>query len=216
MRTTGLGELIGSLQCAVARGALDRETVHAAIKTLSGIGYVYDYGTFPALVGTESFTDASGDTPSNLAEALLWKLGKWKSYKRFSANYANDDSSPTKTDVVFYAFARHLKDKSNPIYDQHALRALWAICGKLTNAEKEQCRSVLFDARHKWRQTASGDEAIECYELFVWHVNDLVSAAGSATKPEIDHLLMPLGQAIKKSSGTYSEFCSLCGWPENG
>lgn len=147
---------------------------------------------------------------------LLWKLGKWQSYKKFAANYTDDDSKPTKQNVVFFAFGRHLKDKKNPIYYQHSIRALWAICGKLTANERKKCKSLLFDGKGKWKQTGLGGATIECYELFVRHINDLVSSDNGATRSEIDRLLMPLGQAIKKSTGSYVELHQLCGWPIDG
>jgi hypothetical protein len=211
-----LKDLVATLQQAIVSGGMNREMVNAAIKALSELDHEYDYERFPTLVNTETFTDTSGDTPSNLAEALLWKLGKWKSYKRFAANYMDDNSKATKTDVVFFAFARHLKDKNNPIYDQHAIRALWAICGKLTDDERAKCKSLLFDGQGKWKQAGSGGDTIECYELFVRHISDLVSIRNGVSKGEIDRLLMPLGQAIKKSTKTYAEFRSLCGWSSNG
>ena len=61
-----------------------------------------------------------------------------------------------------------------------------------------------------------GGDTIECYELFVNHINDLVATDNGATKGEIDRLLMPLGQAIKKSTGSYVELHQLCGWPIDG
>lgn len=205
-------KLIANLQKAITNGGLNQRAVSSVIGELSKLGYTYDYARFPKLVNTETFIDTSGDTPYSLAEALLWKLGKWQSYKRFAANYANKDAKATKTDVVFFAFAKHLKDKNNPIYDQHAIRALWAICDKLTDDEKQKCKSLLFDGQQKWKQSGSGGEAIDCYELFVKHINDLVSVTDGASKEEIDRLLMPLGQAIKKNTKTYTEFQSLCGW----
>ncbi len=201
-----LKELIAALQKAIANGQMTKQAVDMAIKNLSNLGYQYDYDRFPALVDTENFTDTSCETPSNLAEALLWKLGKWKSYKKFSANYMNKDAKATKQDVVFFAFAKHLKNKNNPIYDQHAIRALWAICGKLTNDESKKCKSLLFDGKNKWKQTGAGGDTIECYEFFVKHLDDLVTVNNGATKGEIDRLLMPLGQAIKKETDSYREF----------
>jgi hypothetical protein len=211
-----LKDLITVLQKAIENGEMTKQTVDTAIKNLSDLGYQYDYERFPALVGTENFTDTSGETPSSLAEALLWKLGKWKSYKKFSANYMDEDAKATKQDVVFFAFVKHLKDKNNPIYDQHAIRALWAICGKLTDDESKKCKSLLFDGKNKWKQAGSGGDTIECYELFVKHIGDLVAVSNGATKGEIDRLLMPLGQAIKKATDSYTEFHILCGWPGNG
>ena len=211
-----LENLIAELQKAIVNGGMNKGTVENAVKALSELGYQYDNKRFPALVGTENFVDTSCETPSNLAEALLWKLGKWQIYKKFATNYTADNPKPTKQNVVFFAFARHLNDNNNPIYDQHAIRALWAICGKLTASERKKCKSLLFDGKNKWKQAGSGGDTIECYELFVRHINDLVGENNAASKGEIDRLLMPLGQAIKKSTGSYVEFSKLCGWPCDG
>ncbi len=211
-----LKELIAQLQKTIARGGINKGAIENSIKALSDLGYQYDNKRFPALKGTENFVDTGGETPSNLAEALLWKLGKWQSYKDFAANYTNDDSEPTKHNVVFFAFARHLKDRRNPIYDQHAIRALWAICGKLTTIERRKCKALLFDRNGKWKQVGSGSATIECNEIFVKHIADLIPPDNGVTKSEIDRLLMPLGQAIKKSTGSYTEFQHLCGWTNDG
>ena len=212
MINKALKDLIAVLQKAIADEQMTRQIVDKAVESLSGLGYAYDHERFPALVDTEKFLDTSGETPSNLAEALLWKLGKWKSYKRFAANFMEKNAKATKQDVVFFAFARHLKDKSNPIYDQHAIRALWAICGKLTDGEKRKCKSLLFDGKDKWKPVGNGGDTIECYELFVRHIDDLTTASKGVTKGEIDRLLMPLGRAIKKETDSYREFHLLCGW----
>lgn len=209
-----LSELIASLQRSVADGGMTKETIAAAIKQLATLGYEYDYDAFPKLVNTEDFTDESGDSPRNLAEALLWKLGKWKSYKKFAKQYADENSKPTDTDVVFYAFAKHLKNPDNPIYDQHAIRAMWAICGNLTADEKSKCKRLLMNGKEEWKDAGSGGSAVECYNIFLKHLGEMVKAG--ATKREIDLLLMPLGQAIKKSTNNYKEFCSLCGWSSAG
>ena len=207
-----LKDLIIRLQKSIAGDGMNKETVVTAIRVLSSLGYQYDYMRFPEFTGTANFDDTSRKSPSNLAEALLWKLGKWNSYKTFASNYADSDASPTQQNVVFFAFARHLKDRENPIYDQHALRALWAICGNLTTEERKQCKSLLFDKKSKWKQVGSGTNTIKCYELFVKHINGLTISQGSATKAEVDKLLMPLGQAIKKSTSSFSEFHHLCDW----
>lgn len=209
-RNTTLKELIGRLQRAIAKGEFNQATVSNAVSDLAVLGYTYDQERFPPLVDTETYTDTSGDSPSNLAEALLWKLGKWKSYKKFAANYAAQTSTPSKTDVVFFAFARHLQDKNNPIYDQHAIRALWAICGNFTDAEKSSCRSLLFDGKGKWKSAGSGSETIACYDIFIKHMNILACSNEGASLGEIDRLLMPLGQALKTSTQSYAEFQALC------
>jgi len=208
-----LKELIAKLQKIILHGEINKGSIKNAIEILADLGYQYDDKKFPPIKVTETFVDTSGETPSNLAEALLWKLGKWQSYKDFAANYTNDDSEPTKQNVVFFAFAKHLKDRKNPIYDQHAIRALWAICGKLTATEGKKCKTLLFDGNGKWKQVGSGSVTIECYNLFVRHIHNLVSLDKGVTGGVIDRLLMPLGQAIKKSTKSYDEFHQLCGWP---
>jgi hypothetical protein len=100
-KKSSLGKLIASLQQAIANGGMKRKTVVDAIETLSELGYKYDGERFPALADSGTFSVTNSETPSNLAEALLWKLGKWKSYKQFSAYYMNKDVVPKTTDVVF-------------------------------------------------------------------------------------------------------------------
>ena len=205
---TVLQDLIKSLQKSVREGGMTSKVILKATQTLKGIGYSYNHETFPPLKNTNLFKDESTDTPSNLAEALLWKLGKWNSYKKFAGQYVNDSSKPNKTDVVFYAFARHLKDTNNPIYDQHAIRAIWAICdNRLSLEEKMKCKGLLLNNKEEWKQTGTGIHAIECYSIFLKHIDEMAKA--EASKREIDLLLMPLGQALKDHSKNYDEFCKL-------
>ena len=211
-----LGKLIASLQKSIRDGGLDKDDILKVTNELSKLDYKYDEESFPSLMNTENYSDKSAGSPANLAEALLWKLGKWKAYKKFCQNYTATNPEPGKTDVVFYAFAMHLRDKENPIYDQHAIRSLWAICGKLNTEERLKCKSLLFNKKNKWKQSGTGKNSIECYTIFVKYINELVSASAGASKSELDRLLMPLGQAIKDSTETYAEFDALCDWPGNG
>lgn len=208
-----LKQLIATLKRAIAEDRLTDTVVEQATDDLSAIRQ-YDTEKFPKLTNTGTFSDSSGNTPNGLAEALLWKLGKWKVYKKFAANYSSANPSLTKTDVVLFAFTKHLKDSAVPIYDQHTIRSLWAICGKLSPDEARSCRSLLFDGKNKWKATGSGGETIECYELFVSHMNSLTANRIDApTMERLDRLMMPLGQAIKRSTSSYKEFCELCGLP---
>jgi hypothetical protein len=209
-----LKELISALRGAIETGGLHEELVREATDKLSTMGYKYDYGNFPALINTTTFVDMSGNTPGNLAEALLWKLGRWKAYKGFLQSHSAKNAKPTATNVVLHAFAQHLKDPENPIYDQHALRALWAISGKLSVAEQLHCKNALFSRDGMWKSSASGSSTTNCYEFFLRHIADLVSVANAPSKGALDRLLMPLGQALKERTGTYIEFCSLFGFPD--
>lgn len=209
-----LKDLVATLQQSIINGQMTKDNVTSSIKELATLGYKYDHETYPKLINTEIFSDTSKDAPGNLAEALLWKLGKWKSYKKFANQYIDKDTRPSNTDVVFYAFAQHLKNRDNPIYDQHAIRALWAICGTLNADEKAKCKNLLIKKNGNWKDSGSGRSAVECYGIFVKHLGAIVK--NGSTKGEIDLLLMPLGQAIKRSTANYQEFCSLCGWHGTG
>ena len=73
MTKEALGDLIAGLQKAIMQGTMNKGTVENAINALANLGYQYDDKRFPNLRGTENFAGTSGETPSNLAEALLWK-----------------------------------------------------------------------------------------------------------------------------------------------
>ena len=192
----------------MAEGRMTEEFVNSSIGTLAKLGYEYNYDIFPRLSDTEKFADRSGETPGDLAEALIWKLGKWKSYKNFCKKFSEADSQPSNTDVVFFAFGRHLKNKDNPIYDQHAIRALWAICKSLSQEEQSKCKKLLMNKKNEWKSAGTGSSAIDCYNIFKMHLDEIVK--GGSSKSDLDRLLMPLGQAIKRSSKNYSEFMNLC------
>lgn len=201
--------LIGDIRKAIACGQFSEEFVVSATRELALIGFEYDTETFPELQNTADFIESCGDSPQNLAEALLWKLGKWKSYTNFCNQFSDAGSEFSNQNVVFYAYARHLKDENNPIYDQHAIRALWAICEAFTEKDKSNCKSLLIKRDETWKDAGSGASAKDCYSTFVANINHL--SEYGASKRTIDRLLMPLGQAIKGNSNNYSEFIDLCG-----
>jgi hypothetical protein len=176
-RTKTLRDLITSLQDAVKGEKLSRTRLREAAKDLGRLGFKqYDTDKFPRLGYNATFGPGKpGKAPRDLAEALLWKLGKWKTSQSFVTSF-NDPrlKVSAKGGVVFSAFAKHLQDPKNPIFDQHALRAVWAICG-LTKQEEEHCCSMLFDQSGKWKRSPSGDDA-SCYQIFVNHVRALCDA----------------------------------------
>ena len=217
-----LQELVHFLQQKVAKGGLTSRTAADAAKRLAELRYAYEHAKFPALAATTAFPSKVGSSPSSLAEALLWKIGKWKDYKKFVSQYANNASVPGKSDIVFFAFARHLKNPAaKPIYDQHALRAMWAICRTFTQEDHAKCESFLMSGGRRkkgsstsrsdkrWKPTGNGATAAECYGIFLRHFPRL---QGGATNREIDLVLMPLGKAIKKETNNYGAFAAMCGW----
>lgn len=216
MFNKSMENLINHLQVNVKEKKIDGKLIASAISYLVDLGYEpYDKEKFPTLVNTESFNSTIGSTPENLAEALLWKLGKWPVYKTFVENYKNDDLEVSSTGgVVLSAFAKHLHDNDRPIYDQHAIRAIWAIC-ELDEKEQALCKNLLVKKSGEWKDTGSGDDG-SCYQLFVSWIKKI------CTENNLDHrdwdtLLMPLGQALKKSTRTkktdksdYQNFIDIC------
>jgi hypothetical protein len=207
-------EIVGDLRAAISAGGLTERKVDEAIHQLSKIA-AYDDEKFPALPSVE-FTDTSGSAPQTLAEALLWKLGHWKKYKKFAANYEAQDLRPTKKGVVLYAFVKHLKDRSVPIYDQHAIRALWAIDPGMRKHENN-LRALLFKRSGKWRETGSGKHTKACYDLFLERIPKILAKTNAPSLDKLDRLLMPLGQSIKratkKAPNDFGAFSEMLGDP---
>jgi hypothetical protein len=206
-RRDSLARLIAHLRRNVSAGVLNKHATAEASKALMVINpkYCYDDAGFPKLERTNNFSDTAGNTPANLAEALLWKLGRWTAYKKFSSNYHDPNAKAGKQNIVFWAFSRHLRNDDTPIFDQHALRAIWAI-GGLRPDEEATCKSFLMDENGKWKPNGTGSAGESSYELFVAKIAELVELGGGVTHRDLDRLLMPLGQAIKDLTETYDEF----------
>lgn len=194
-----LDKLVSQLKLAVVENRLTANMISTTIDSLVELGYkAYDSDKFPELKNTNSFDAEIGSTPASLAEALLWKLGRWPAYKSFVESYKTDELEvSSKGGVVFSAFAKHLQDNRFPIYDQHAIRSIWAIC-ELEDRDREIIRSMLLTNSGAWRQAGSGDDG-SCYKLFVEQV-ELICKENNLSHRELDMLLMPLGQALKKET----------------
>lgn len=193
-----------------SKAKLTKKNVDDAISQLSKINdgkYKYKYKLFPALKDNHNWGDASTDSPQTLAEALLWKMGSWEKYKNFSEYYLANASENKGTDVVNFAFAKHLRDNKLPIFDQHALRSLWAIDSEL---DSEMCKSILFTG-DKWKPSASGTQYNNCYDSFVTRMNLITAGENGLINGYLDKLLMPLGKAIKDNTKSYADFQNLCG-----
>lgn len=199
--------IIKSLRDHVTANTLNEEAVRYATTKLAEEHYKYDSTLFPPLPSSEHWVVPSLKGPESLAEALLWKMGKWTIYKSFVEHFRNSDSEPKNTDVVFYAFAKHLSNQNKPIYDQHALRALWAIDVTLSSAEVRMCRTLLAKKNGEWKSIASGANAPSGYKLYANRVTQLSSLGSSLG--DLDKLLMPLGQALKDHTNNVDEFLSL-------
>lgn len=210
-RRVKLTQLIARLRRNVSGRALNKQATAEASTALQAINlkYRYDDAGFPRLEKTDSFSDRAGNTPVNLAEALLWKLGRWTAYKNFSGDYHDPSAKAGKQNIVLWAFSRHLMNNDAPIFDQHALRAIWAI-GSLSRDERATCKSFLIDNKGKWKPHGTGAAGESSYNLFVAKIAELVESGDGITHRDLDRLLMPLGQAIKDLTGTYDEFHAVC------
>lgn len=219
--------LIAMLQIQIAGASLSSQNIDDAISLLRRFGYkAYDEKKFPALRTNHEYGQQSTryedlerqNSPTTLAEAMLWKLGKWNAYKSFVRNYYKPELLvANEGGVVMTAFAKHLQNQTNPIYDQHAVRSLWAIA-PLNEVEFVACKSFLIDGKGYWKESGSGQSAVACYELFVKHTSNICER-NSVSLRKLDHLLMPLGQALKivtgeknKGKTDFEEFKAICGF----
>ncbi len=207
-----LKSIVSLLRINIQAKTLNAEIVQTATANLAKHNYEYDATLFPSLPSTPQWAVPQLTKPESLAEALLWKMGKWKIYKSFVAHYSNPSSTSKNTDVVFYAFAKHLQNEANPIYDQHALRALWAIDTNLTQQQARICRSLLAKKDGDWKPIATGSNASAGYQLYVERISKLGECGASLSV--LDRLLMPLGQALKDNTANISEFVKLAGCAE--
>ena len=203
-----LRRIISNLSSSITNKNLNVNLVERQIENLSNLGFQYDQETYPALSETELFLANTEDFPKNLAEALLWKLGKWPAYRNFVQYYEGKDKKPTKTDIIFYAFAKHLKDNNDPIFDQHTLRSMWAVDSSLNEKERLLCNKFLMNNKGKWKPSGSGSSGMQCYDLYKRFIRRVQSFYNDIKR--LDRLLMSLGQALKRNTLNYDEFRDLC------
>jgi hypothetical protein len=179
-------------------------------------GYAFDGDKFPSLYKTRigSYEHDVRPRPSTLAEALLWKMGKWDVYKTFVSDYlGNTERDLDDHDaVVFFAFARHLGDYNLPIFDQHSARAIWVVSQHTWGSSKNIPWSdnasdydgwsgdlyfhFLMRQKGSWKSNGDGDTSVACLNSFYDEVSFICHASG-LSHDELDKLLMPLGQALK-------------------
>lgn len=144
--------------------------------------------------------------PTSLAEALLWKLGKWDSFKKFVSSYTSNDPEIPEKAVVFHSFARHLAEEKKPIFDQHALRAAWAIC-ETKNCIDQKIRSSLFTPKGNWKSSGSGKDYKDCVKIYYYLIKLFLPQEYTRKNlVNLDRFLMPLGQIIKKQTDNINKF----------
>lgn len=187
--------------------------VGGAISRLKELGWEYDANKYPDL-----FPDGAAEisapsetprAPQTAAEAYIWKQGKWKNYLDFlrdlkSAREGNKGDPGTR--LVYWAFARHCANPDeNRIFDQHALRALWAITGE----DWELAEGYLFATSHGKTSPTTKDGAT-LHQQFLDRLRERFGRKATRWK-DVDRLLMPLGKALKKGVQTREDFHQACG-----
>src|SRR4051812_5522427 len=85
-----LKRIISRLQRAVANGGITRTLLKSTSIELSKLRHSYRHDKFPRLGDMSNIEATLADSPSSLAEALLWKMGKWQAYKSFVGNYTGN------------------------------------------------------------------------------------------------------------------------------
>ncbi|MCK8514998.1 hypothetical protein M0534_01455 [Methylonatrum kenyense] len=224
-----LKKLVCSLRQLIRESALSAETILEKRKELENIHskYKFDEKAYPDLKlnGKSPFTGDvqvdKNEPPRSLAEFFIWKQGAWKKYQTLRNYFSSagveicDDKIRDKKYIVHAAFAKHLMDpRENPIFDQHALRALWAIDPGIAPEEHGVIAHFLFKKpdsdEEQWKANGSGESAGKCYTIFKRRIGK-ISNKNKVSHGELDKLLMPLGRALKNLTETRREFESLSG-----
>lgn len=205
-----LKEIIHNLRDKVNNKNLDKKSLEKIKEDLEKINYKYDENKYPP-INLDKFKNIEfqiNDSPVNLAEAFLWKLGKWKEYKQFVSRYHENDIQTPDNAVIYYAFAKFLKEPNeNPIFDQHAFRAIVAICfEKLSDMHTTEWYIGKDD--YEWSSGIEKKVAKDSYNFFVKKVKEIVNnnSQKDFSLKEFDSVLMPLGKAIKKNYKNFKEF----------
>lgn len=71
--------------------------------------------------------EKSDDVYLKLLYSLVWKQGDLTKLDGIIKGIVNKPDNESKTGTTFKSFGKHLRDKSNPIIDQHVMRAYLAI-----------------------------------------------------------------------------------------
>jgi hypothetical protein len=98
--------------------------------------------------GFNNYSEPSKAYPTTLAEALIWKLGKWKTFMKFTAHYQKTLDEVPKTGVVFYAFARHLAEEKEPILTSMRYEPLGR-CVRTIKAKVKQLKNRFFIVKER-------------------------------------------------------------------
>jgi hypothetical protein len=180
-------------------------------------------------------TFPSERSPHSVAEALLWKLGKWEQYASFfdvcRRELVEDEFMTPEVEerygddfgaLVLEQFAKHLARKNDePILDQHSMRAgllLMTARRELPMDHWNEIRhAVLTDGRNgkKWRGNNSNAALMEFIpQVKFWLKKKLGANYCHDTLVLLDQrMLFPLGKAIKSLDASLDTINRLAGCP---
>ena len=212
----GIKNLVSDARAGFAKGVGKKEVdgFKIRLKSIRSV-FVYDDERYPNLAHRGEYVARRSDYPVSLAEAYIWKRGDWKKYRNFCEYYSMEGAPDKERSApVFFYFARHLADKNNAIYDQHGLRAAWALSSGTVPDMEEKLKEALLTREKKWQKSGKAKAMHECHEFYVEFIDSIVKKSAPLTREELDHFLMPLGKAIKILTKSYSDFVCIRGWSE--
>jgi hypothetical protein len=148
------------------------------------------------ILDAENRLNFDGYKPSAIEKLLysvLWKNGDIGKERHIVRGVTSSDSQGAGEDgLVFYYFGRHLRDKSNPIVDQHVIRAF-----RLHELSQGSSREDLTTVR---KNAKVEEETIRRYISWLKSLNsDLTVHPGYQF--HVDKVLFALGKAVKITKG---------------
>jgi hypothetical protein len=119
-----LEKIVTTLRDLIQKCTLDADAYQSATTKLAEQNYGYNAKFPPLILSNFSWSSLRLGAPETLAEALLWKRGRWNIYKTFVNYYSNPSILSKSIDTVFFAFAKHLQDsKLQYAIDIHSARS---------------------------------------------------------------------------------------------
>lgn len=151
----------------------------------------------------EGLLDSNGVIPKNLAKnsplsplekllySILWKNGDLGKEKHVIEGVIGRDNK--KDSLVFYYFGRHLANKSNPIIDQHVIRA-W-LSFKASKGKYQNFEEILN------KTSVNAKDKKECEEYIAWqNKHKLKKIKPIEFTSYVDKLLFTLGKYLKNAN----------------
>lgn len=101
-----LENIVTTLRGRIQKFTLDADASQSATTKLVEQNYGYNAELFSLIPSNFSWSSPRLGAPESLAEALLWKMGKWNIYKTFVNYYSNPSILSKSTDTVFFCICQ--------------------------------------------------------------------------------------------------------------